>query len=63
MIADKTTRTGAGTTGLSVVLVWFWGMWKPETPMPAEVAIGLVAAIGALWSRVESMIEARNDGS
>lgn len=60
MIADKTTRTGAGTTGLSVVVVWLWGMWRPDDPMPPEVAVGLVAAIGALWSRVESMMEARN---
>lgn len=57
---DKTTRTGAGTTGLAVVIVWGWNMWRPDSPMPGEVAVGIVAAIGALWSRIEAAMESRS---
>ncbi len=59
---DKTVRMGAGSTGSALVLVWAWGLAVPDEPMPAEVAIGFLAMIGAAWSRVESWLEARADG-
>ena len=38
--------------GLGVVIAFFWDMFFPETPMPAEVAAALAGILAALANLV-----------
>jgi len=50
--------TGAVTAG---VIVWLWGLWKPDIPMPGEVAAGFGYLLGKVWEYASQFLP-RPDG-
>ena len=57
-MADRPKVGGSlGAGGIAAVLVWLWGMWKPDTPLPPEAAAAFAAFIGGIYGPVKRKID------